>query len=61
MPGIVDRLAAAEAACVLADDRAVLADDDTLGIGLDLDRPADGASGRLEIPGFERRARTKRG
>src|SRR5205814_9312450 len=41
MPGIVDRLAATEAARVIADDRAFLADDDALGIGLELDRPAD--------------------
>ena len=27
---------------MLADDRAVLADDDAIGIGLDLDRAADG-------------------
>ena len=39
MPGIVDRLAAAEAAGMLADNRAVLADYDAIGIGLDLDRP----------------------
>jgi len=42
MPGIVDRLAAAEAATMLADNRAVLADHDAIGIGLDLDRPANG-------------------
>ena len=38
MPGVVDRLAAAEAAAMLADNRAVLADDDTIGVGLDLVR-----------------------
>src|SRR3989442_8260416 len=43
MPGIVDRLAATEAARMPADDRAVLADHNAIGIGLDLDRPADGA------------------
>src|SRR5207248_8169758 len=43
MPGVVDRLAATEAARVIADDRALLADDDALGISLDLDRPADRA------------------
>ena len=43
VPGIVDRLAAAEAAGMLADDLAVLADHDAIGVGLDLDRPADGA------------------
>src|SRR5437879_7040168 len=43
MPGVVDRLATAEAAAMLADDRAVLADHDAFGVSLDLDRPADGA------------------
>src|SRR5438552_2867330 len=43
MPGIVDRLAATEAARVIADDRALLADDHAIGISLDLDRPADRA------------------
>src|SRR5271165_7225171 len=43
MPGVVDRLAATKLTAMLADNRAVLADDDALGIGLDLDRPADGA------------------
>ena len=43
MPGIVNRLAAAEAAAMLADDRAILADHDAIGISLDLDRPTDGA------------------
>src|SRR5829696_9803598 len=43
MPGIVDCLATAEAAAMLADDRTVLADHDAIGIGLDLDRPPDGA------------------
>ena len=45
MPRIVDRLAAAKAPLMLADDRTVLADHDTIGIGLDLDRPADGTRG----------------
>src|SRR6516225_7783442 len=45
MPGIVDRLAAAEAAPMFADDRAILADHDAIGIGLDLDRPAHRARG----------------
>src|SRR5277367_7036780 len=45
MPGIVDRLAAAEAARMLADHGAVLTDNDAVGISLDLDRPADGARG----------------
>jgi hypothetical protein len=45
MPGIVDRLAAAEAAAMLADDCAILADHDVIGISLDLDGPADGTRG----------------
>ena len=45
MPGIVDRLAAAEAAAMLADDCAILADHNAIGIGLDLDRPPHGARG----------------
>src|SRR5262249_48022214 len=45
MPGIVDRLAAPEAAAMLADDRTVLTDHKAIGAGLDLDRPADGARG----------------
>jgi hypothetical protein len=43
MPGVVDRLAAAETAAMLADDRAVLADHDAVGVGLDLDWPPNGA------------------
>ena len=39
MPGIVDRLVAAETARMLADNGAVLADDNTLGVSLDLDWP----------------------
>ena len=38
MPGVVDRLVTTEPARVLADDLAVLADDDAVGIGMDLDR-----------------------
>src|SRR5207244_12315624 len=45
MPRVVDRLAAAEAAAMFAGDYSVLADDDAIGIGLDLDRPADGTRG----------------
>jgi hypothetical protein len=40
MPGIIDDLAASEAAIMLADDRAILLDDDTLGIGMNIDRPS---------------------
>jgi len=43
MPGIVEASTAAEAAGMLACDDPVLADDDAIGVGLDLDRPADGA------------------
>ncbi len=42
MPGIVDRLVATEPADMFADDLAVLADDDPVSIGMDLDRPAAG-------------------
>jgi hypothetical protein len=45
MPRIVDGFPAPEAAGMLADDGAVLADDDAVGIGLDLNRPADSARG----------------
>ncbi len=30
---------------MLADDRTILADDDAIGVSLDLDRPADGTRG----------------
>ena len=43
MPWVIGRLAAAEAAAMLADDRAILADHNAIGIGLDLDRPSHGA------------------
>src|ERR1700730_17459074 len=43
MPGVVDRLATAETAAMLADDRAVLADYDAVSIGLDLDWPPNRA------------------
>src|SRR5437762_13106072 len=45
MPGIVDRLAAAETAVMLANDCALLADHNAIGASLDLDWPADGARG----------------
>src|ERR1700738_4534900 len=45
MPGVVDRLATAETAAVVADDRAVLADHNALGVSLDLDRSADSPRG----------------
>ena len=44
VPGIVDRLVAPEGARMLADDPAVLAHHDAIGIGADLDRPADRAA-----------------
>ena len=43
MPGIVLDLAAAERARVLGDDPPVLANDDAVGVGVDVDRAADGA------------------
>ena len=43
MPGIVLNLAAAERARVLGDNPPVLADDDAAGVGVDVDRAADGA------------------
>src|SRR5262249_61210626 len=45
MPGIIERRAAAETAAMLADNRALLAYHDAVGIGLDLDRPTDRARG----------------
>src|SRR3954471_10014520 len=45
VPGIVDRLAAPEAATVLAEQAAVLAQFDPLGISADLHRAANGAGG----------------
>src|SRR5579872_7568086 len=43
MPGVVDRLATPVTARMLSDDAPVLANDDPISIGLDLDRPADRA------------------
>src|SRR5580704_7062336 len=43
MPGVVDRVAAAERAGMLADDSPVLADHDAVGIGMNLDGTPDGA------------------
>ena len=43
MPGIVLDLAAAERARVLRDNPPVLANDDAVGVGVDVDRAADGA------------------
>ena len=45
MPGVVDRLAAAERAGMLADDPAVLADHDSIRVGMDLNRTPDRAGG----------------
>src|SRR6266568_116585 len=43
VPGVVDRLAAAERTGMLSDDPPVLADHDVVGIGVNLDRPSDRA------------------
>ena len=43
VPWIIDRLAAPIAAGMFRDRAPVLADDDAIGIGMDLDRPANGA------------------
>ena len=43
MRRVVDRLASPEAAAVLGNNAPVLANDDAIGIGLNLDRPADRA------------------
>ena len=43
MPGIVDRLASAVAARVLGHRASILADDDPIGVGVDVDGAADGA------------------
>ena len=43
MPGIANRRAAREGPGMVGDHATVLLDDDTIGIGLDLDGPADGA------------------
>src|SRR6202008_4205398 len=55
MPRVVDRLVAAEIARMLANDGAILADDDALGISLDLDRPADGPRSDREFVVVEAR------
>ena len=41
MPRIIDRLAPAVAAAMFCDDNPVLANDDPVGVGMDLDRPTD--------------------
>ena len=43
MPWIVDRLAAPMVADMLGNDATILTNDDAIGIGMDVDRPADGA------------------
>jgi hypothetical protein len=40
---------------MLADGRAVLADDDAIGVSLDFDRPADGAGGNRVLVAVEPR------
>src|SRR6201987_1711424 len=50
MPGIIDRLAAAKAATMFADDPSVLADHNAIGVGVDVDRPTNGAgAGRVFV------------
>jgi hypothetical protein len=43
MPGIVDRGAAAKGTAVVGNNPPILTDDDAIGIGVDIDRTADGA------------------
>jgi hypothetical protein len=43
MPGIVDCGAAAKGTAMVGDDTPILTDDDAIGIGVDVDRTADGA------------------
>lgn len=43
MPGIVDCRAAAKGTAMVGDDTPILTDDDAIGIGVDVDRMADGA------------------
>jgi hypothetical protein len=43
VPGIINRLAATKAAPMFADDPPVLADHDAIGVGVDVDRPTNGA------------------
>jgi hypothetical protein len=45
VPGVINRVAAAERAVVLGDDPAVLADHDAVGIGVNLDWTSDRAGG----------------
>src|SRR5450759_1570774 len=45
MPGVVDRVAAAERAAMFGDDPPVLADYDAIGIGINLDRAPNRAGG----------------
>src|SRR5579872_6897704 len=47
MPRIVNRLAAAETTAMLADDRAVLADHDAIGVSLDPSKPRYGLPTQL--------------
>jgi hypothetical protein len=54
VPGIVDGLAAAEGATMRADDAAVLAELDPLGVGADLDRTADRRGRHRVLVGVER-------
>src|SRR5271166_5288002 len=53
MPRIVNRLTASEKADMPGDDGSVLPDHETTGIGLNLDRPANGAGGNGVFVGVE--------
>ena len=51
MPGVVDGLAASKTAGMLANDGAVLPDDDAIRIGLDLDGTSNSPGGdRVFVP-----------
>ena len=45
MPGVIDDLATSKAAGMLANDGAVLPDDDAIRISLNLDRPSNSLGG----------------
>jgi hypothetical protein len=43
VPGIIGRLIAAKAACMITDDNAILLDDDAISVSVDVDVATDGA------------------
>ena len=49
MPGIVRRLITAEAALMFADDPPILANDDAIGVGVNVDGPPD-CAGAHRVP-----------